>query len=40
MYFIETSAKDAENINKLFMQIAEDLTRVRIANMYCPVLVT
>lgn len=25
MYFLETSAKEAENVEKLFMQIAEDL---------------
>lgn len=25
MYFLETSAKEADNVEKLFMQIAEDL---------------
>lgn len=28
MYFLETSAKEAENVEKLFMQIAEDLMEV------------
>lgn len=30
MYFLETSAKEAENVEKLFMQIAEDLMEVRL----------
>lgn len=29
MYFLETSAKEAENVEKLFMQIAEDLMEVK-----------
>lgn len=28
MYFLETSAKEAENVERLFMQIAEDLMKV------------
>lgn len=28
MYFLETSAKEAENVERLFMQIAEDLMEV------------
>ena len=28
MYFLETSAKEADNVEKLFMQIAEDLMEV------------
>lgn len=28
MYFLETSAKEADNVEKLFMQIAEDLMKV------------
>lgn len=28
MYFLETSAKEAENVETLFMQIAEDLMKV------------
>lgn len=30
MYFLETSAKEAENVERLFMQIAEDLMKVNI----------
>lgn len=29
MYFLETSAKEAENVERLFMQIAEDLMKVK-----------
>lgn len=29
MYFLETSAKEAENVERLFMQIAEDLMQVK-----------
>lgn len=29
MYFLETSAKEAENVEKLFMKIAEDLMQVK-----------
>lgn len=29
MYFLETSAKEADNVEKLFMQIAEDLMKAR-----------
>lgn len=28
MYFLETSAKESDNVEKLFMQIAEDLMKV------------
>jgi small GTP-binding protein len=31
MYFLETSAKEAENVERLFMQIAEDLMKVSCA---------
>lgn len=30
MYFLETSAKEADNVEKLFMQIAEDLMKVSV----------
>lgn len=29
MYFLETSAKESDNVERLFMQIAEDLMKVR-----------
>lgn len=29
MYYLETSAKESDNVEKLFMQIAEDLMKVR-----------
>lgn len=28
MYFLETSAKESDNVERLFMQIAEDLMKV------------
>lgn len=34
MYFLETSAKEAENVERLFMQIAEDLMKVCIKFVY------
>lgn len=30
MYFLETSAKESDNVERLFMQIAEDLMKVTI----------
>lgn len=33
MYFLETSAKEAENVERLFMQIAEDLMKVFFLNI-------
>lgn len=30
MYFLETSAKESDNVERLFMQIAEDLMKVNI----------
>lgn len=35
MYFLETSAKEAENVEKLFMKIAEDLMQV---SRFCTIL--
>lgn len=35
MYFLETSAKEAENVERLFMQIAEDLMKV---NIFCTIV--
>lgn len=29
MYFLETSAKESDNVERLFMQIAEDLMKVQ-----------
>lgn len=29
MYYLETSAKESDNVEKLFMQIAEDLMKVK-----------
>lgn len=35
MYFLETSAKESDNVEKLFMQIAEDLMKViKIMNFF------
>ncbi|RZC10185.1 ras-related protein Rab-30 [Asbolus verrucosus] len=34
MYFLETSAKEAENVERLFMQIAEDLMKVGHVHYY------
>nr|CAI5850069.1 unnamed protein product [Callosobruchus analis] len=31
MYFLETSAKESDNVERLFMQIAEDLMKVNIS---------
>lgn len=30
MYFLETSAKEAENVERLFMEIAAELMEVKI----------
>lgn len=32
MYFLETSAKESDNVERLFMQIAEDLMKVSTNN--------
>ena len=34
MYFIETSAKEADNVEKLFIEIAKELTSVRSFNHF------
>lgn len=34
MYFLETSAKEAENVERLFMEIAAELMEVIISNGY------
>lgn len=41
MYFLETSAKESDNVERLFMQIAEDLMKVtiQIIRTVIPVLV-
>jgi GTPase SAR1 family protein len=34
MYYVETSAKEAENVERLFMEIAAELMEVNISCMY------
>jgi GTPase SAR1 family protein len=34
MYYVETSAKEAENVERLFMEIAAELMEVNIYTVY------
>lgn len=34
MYFLETSAKEAENVERLFMEIAVELMEVSLLNLF------
>nr|CAH7763645.1 unnamed protein product [Callosobruchus chinensis] len=38
MYFLETSAKESDNVERLFMQIAEDLMKVNILTHFIHLL--
>jgi 50S ribosomal subunit-associated GTPase HflX len=38
MYYVETSAKEAENVERLFMEIAAELMEVNVYTVYVQLL--